>query len=57
MSEYEVYASDGKLVMCAPASCRYPPRVELDLLEYGYIIKLNGKRLTKSEVRKELGRK
>lgn len=57
MSEYEVYASDGKLVMCAPASCRYPPRVELDLLEYGYIIKLNGKRLTKSEVRKELGHK
>ena len=33
---------------------RYPRRVELDLLEWGYTIKLNGRKLTKSEIRKEV---
>lgn len=35
----------------APESCRYPKRIELDLLEAGYTIKLYGKRITKKEVK------
>lgn len=41
----------------APESCRYPRRIELDMLDEGYTIRLNGKRITKAEIRKEAGRK
>lgn len=37
----------------APESCRYPRYVELQLIEAGYTIRLHGKRITKTEIRKE----
>ena len=54
---YEVINPSGEPVMVAPESCRYPRRLELEMLESGYTIKLNGKKLTRAEIRKELGRK
>lgn len=51
---YEVTAPDGRGGMSAPESCRYPRRIELQLLEAGYTIRLNGRKLTKTEVRKEM---
>ena len=39
--------------LIAPASCRYDPKTELSLLEAGYTIRLHGKRITKTEIRKE----
>lgn len=54
---YQVISPSGQLVMEAPESCRYPRRIELDMLEAGYTIKLNGKRITKTDIRKEVGRK
>lgn len=49
---YQVYNPAGDLVLQAPESIRYPRSVELALLEAGYTIKLNGKRITKTEARK-----
>lgn len=46
---YQVYNSAGALVLQAPESCRHSKKVELDLLEHGYTIKLNGKRITKKD--------
>lgn len=37
--------------------CRYPKLVELNILEAGYVIKLHGKRITKTEIRKEVKQK
>ena len=54
---YEVINPGGQPVMAAPESCRYSRRLELAMLEAGYTIKLNGKKLTKAEVRKGIGRK
>lgn len=54
---YQVFNSSGVCVMHAPETCRYPRRIELSILEAGYTIRLHGKRITKTEVRKELGRK
>lgn len=54
---YVVYNPAGRAVMEAPESCRYSRRVELSILEAGYTIRLNGKRITKTEIRKEVGRK
>lgn len=34
----------------APESCRYPKETERSLLDAGYTIKLNGKKITKKEV-------
>lgn len=48
---YRVYNRDGKAVLAAPESCRYPKETERSLLEAGYIIKLNGRRITKKEVK------
>lgn len=50
---YEVFNPDGQKVMIAPESCRYPRHIELDILEAGYTIRLHGKRITKTELRKE----
>ena len=50
---YQVFDRQGACIMTAPASCRYPARVELSILEAGYAIRLNGKRVTKSDIRKE----
>lgn len=54
---YEVINPSGEPVMVAPESYRYPRRLELEMLESGYTIKLHGKKLTRAEIRKELGRK
>lgn len=51
---YEIFNSAGQAVMHAPESCRYPERIELDILEAGYTIRLHGKRVTKTELRKEI---
>lgn len=48
---YQVYDSTGTLVLQAAESCRHPKKVELDLLENGYTIKINGRKLTKKEAK------
>jgi hypothetical protein len=45
---YKVYAPEGHLVL--QSAVRHPKHIELDHLEHGYTIKLNGKRITKKEV-------
>lgn len=40
-------------VMRATEICRYPKSVELSLLDAGYTIRLHGKRITKTDLRKE----
>lgn len=54
---YQVFNPQGVCIMQAPEKCRYSRRIELSILEAGYTIKLNGKRLTKAEIRKEVKRK
>ena len=44
---YQVINPAGIVVLQAPESCRHPRRIELDLLEYGYTIRLHGKELTR----------
>lgn len=51
---YQVFGPSGEMVMHAPEVCRYSPRIELSLLDAGYTIKLNGKRITKAEARKNV---
>ena len=48
---YKVINSAGVQVMEAAEACRYPKKVELDLLENGYTIKLHGRKLTKKEIK------
>lgn len=45
---YKIYDRDGRLVLHAAENCRYDRRTEESLLEAGYRITLNGKRITKS---------
>lgn len=52
---YEVINPEGVTVL--QSKVRHSASVELDHLENGYTIKLHGKKLTKTEIRKELGRK
>ena len=40
--------------LAAVESCRYPRLVELALLEAGYTVRLHGKKITKTETRKEM---
>ena len=47
---YKIINSAGEQVLQAKESCRHPKKVELDHLENGYTIKLNGKRITKKEI-------
>ena len=49
---YQIINPAGQCVMHAPESCRYSKAIELDLLEVGYTIRLHGKRITKSDIRK-----
>lgn len=51
---YQVFDHQGVRIMHAPESCRYPRSVELSILEAGYTIRLHGKRITKTELRKEV---
>lgn len=50
-ANYIVYAPEGHVVLQAAESCRYSKKVELDLLDAGYTIKINGKKLTKKEIK------
>lgn len=52
---YEVYDPAGRCVLGAPECCRYSRRVELQLLEAGYSIRLRGRRITKNEVKRRNG--
>ena len=49
---YQVINPEGAIVL--QSKVRHPPRVEMDLLEHGYTIKVNGRKLTKTEIRKEV---
>lgn len=52
--DYEVIPPPGQLGgLIAPACCRYDRKTELSLLEAGYIIRLHGKKITKTELKKE----
>lgn len=52
--DYEVIPPPGQMGgLIAPASCRYNRKTELSLLEAGYTIRLRGKRITKTELKKE----
>lgn len=48
---YKIIDRNGRPVMKAPESCRYDRKTERSLLQAGYTIKLNGKRITKKEVK------
>ena len=54
---YQVFGPDGQCVLAAPEHCRYPRKTELSILEAGYTIRLHGKRITKTETRKEVKKK
>lgn len=51
---YTVTNPTGEIVLQAVESCRYPRLVELALLEAGYTVRLHGKKITKTEMRKEM---
>ena len=48
---YVVVSPAGQVVLQAAAGCRYPKETERDLLENGYQIRLDGKRISKKELR------
>lgn len=48
---YRVYDKDGICRMSTTVGCRYPPDIEMSLLENGYTVKIDGKKLTKKDVR------
>lgn len=51
---YQITPPPGQLGgLIAPADCRYDRKTELSLLEAGYTIRLHGKRITKTELKKE----
>ena len=54
---YQIISPSGQPLMEALECCRYPRKLEQSLLDAGYTIKLNGRRITKTEVRKELTHK
>lgn len=49
---YQVFDSSGRLVLDSNVNCRYPRPIELSLLDAGYAVKIAGKKLTKTEIRK-----
>lgn len=53
---YKVYDRDGVLRMSAPEELRYPPEIELSIVNAGYSIKLNGKKITKKELQERKGK-
>ena len=53
INNYQVFAPGGQLVLQAPERCRYPRKIELDLLSAGYTIRLGGRPLTKTQIKKE----
>lgn len=60
MSEYSytVLSPEGKAIMGTKyEQYRYPAEIEAQMLDLGYKIQINGKRLTKKEVADALGKK
>ena len=51
---YKVFNPAGEVVLQSIPDCRYPRAVELQMLEAGYTILLNGKRLTKTDIKRRL---
>lgn len=52
VDEYQVFRPGGRLVLGAPASCRYPKNIEQSILDAGYTIRLRGEKLTKNKSRR-----
>ena len=50
MTRYQIFNSSGDLVCQANLDCRYPTRLELQLLDAGYRIYIDKRRLTRKEV-------
>ena len=46
---YRIYDRDGRLMESRPESLRYPRSTELSILNAGYTIKLNNRKITKKE--------
>lgn len=56
--KYEVYAHNGQLLMTADEeACWYDSETARAILEAGYVIKLDGKRVTKAALALESGAK
>ncbi len=51
---YSVHGQDGTILMQSAMDFRYPPEMELSLLNSGHVLKLNGKRITKKEVQQRV---
>ena len=50
----EIFDRDGRPVQAIYPGCeRYPRDVELDMLERGYMIRVNGRKLTKKELKED----
>lgn len=50
----EIIDRDGRPMHAIyPGGERYPRDVELDMLERGYVIRVNGRKLTKKELRED----
>lgn len=47
---YTVTSPSGFPVMQSPSDLRYPQPIEAELLSCGYVIRLDGRKLTKKEV-------
>ena len=56
MADYPscVTSPSGGDRLAGGGSCRYPRLVELTLLEAGHTVRLHGKKITKTETRKEM---
>ena len=48
---YQVIDPTGNTVLQAAENCRYPKEIELGLLKHGYTIRLNGRKVTKKELK------
>ena len=48
---YQVFNPHGEIVLQATADARYSRLTEQTMLENGYTIKLNGRKLTKKELK------
>lgn len=51
---YQIWDRYGTLVLQATEDCRYSKETERGLLDGGYTIRLHGKKITKTTIRKEI---
>lgn len=51
VKSYTVHNRAGKCVLRTTVGYRYPPDIEMSLLENGYTIKIDGKKLTMKDVK------